>query len=130
VFVRRSDNKLYPCLYEDKSGNFLKYGHRYPLESICADAKLSHSDRSHLPVSSSKKAANIFVLTQKYKQSPPKMNALLEALDIFNSKGSGIVKQMECNFGQYDGHIVIMGSGGSHKILGNFAPTTKSSKNE
>jgi hypothetical protein len=58
------------------------------------------------------------------------MNALLEALDIFNSKESGIVKQMECNFGRYDGHIVIMGSGGSHKILGNFAPTTKLSKND
>jgi hypothetical protein len=79
VYIRRSDKKLYPYLYENNG--FLKLGHRYPIHSICADAKLSHSDRAHAPLSTSDEAENIIVLTQKYKQCPAKMNALLDALD-------------------------------------------------
>jgi hypothetical protein len=32
------------------------------------------------------------------------------------------------HFGKFNGRITIMGSGGSHKILGNFSPTPKCSK--
>jgi hypothetical protein len=37
---------------------------------------------------------------------------------------------MQRDFGCYSGKISIMGSGGSHKVMGNFAPTTKSTKND
>jgi hypothetical protein len=33
-------------------------------------------------------------------------------------------------YGQYEGKISIYGSGGSNKVFGNFAPTTKCSKND
>jgi hypothetical protein len=133
IYIRRSDKQLYPCLYENNNG-FLKYGHRFPIESICADAKLSHTDRTHAPLSTSDEAENIIVLTQKYKQSPAKMDTLLDALDLYTRT---VEEDVNCNkmenrvhFGCYDGKITIMGSGGSHKVMGNFAPTTKSTKNE
>jgi hypothetical protein len=129
VYVRRSDKKLYPCIYEDSNGSFMKYGFRYPIESICADAKISHTDRYHPPLSMSNKAANIVVLTQKYKQCPPKIDALLQSLDMFNTTKKEMVFA-DTNFGEYNGCITIMGSGGSHFVLGNFAPTANSTKDD
>jgi hypothetical protein len=64
VSIRRADGSVYPCLYQQNTGELLNYGHRYPMHTILADAKLLHNDRVHAPISTSHKAANIIVLTQ------------------------------------------------------------------
>jgi hypothetical protein len=58
-------------------------------------------------------------LTKRYKQCPSKINALINAFEQNNS-----------TYGTYDGRITIMGSGGSHKLMGNFAPTMLSTKHD
>jgi hypothetical protein len=63
--------------------------------------------------------ANVIVLTKRYKQCPSKINALIDAFEQNNS-----------TYGMFDGRITIMGSGGSHKLMGNFAPTTLSTKHD
>jgi hypothetical protein len=37
---------------------------------------------------------------------------------------------VHCDFGVYDGKITIMGSGGSNFVMGNFAPTPKTTKDD
>jgi hypothetical protein len=135
VYVRKSDGNLYPCLYEINDGEtthgLLEYGHRFPATAICADAKLLHKERVHAPIQSSDLSGNIIVLTHKYKQCPRKMDAILISLDEYNQKerynnpafvGSG--------FGEFDGKIAVMGSGGCNKVQGHFAPTSKCNKND
>jgi hypothetical protein len=46
------------------------------------------------------------------------------------TKGTQNKKKPQRDFGCFCGNISIMGSGGSHKVMGNFAPTTKSTKND
>jgi hypothetical protein len=43
---------------------------------------------------------------------------------------SSTCKIPQSGFGEYGGKISVMGSGGSNKVLGNFAPTPKCSKND
>jgi hypothetical protein len=131
VSIRRADGSVYPCLYELNNGELLNYGHRYPMHTILADAKLLHNDRVHAPISTSHKAANIIVLTQRYKQIPAKIDAVVEALDTYNSRSNENMSDCEIihnHFGKFNGRITIMGSGGSHKVLGNFSPMPKCSK--
>jgi hypothetical protein len=54
------------------------------MASICADAGVDHNDRKHPPIGLSEKAHNIVVLTQRYKQSPIQMDALIYSLDWWN----------------------------------------------
>jgi hypothetical protein len=127
VYIRKSDKKLYPCLYEINN-QVLHYGHRYHMNSVCGDAKLNHNHRTHAPVSTSENAANIVVLTKRYKQCPKKIDALTNSLDKYNT--SVVDRQFNIDYGKFDGRITIMGSGGSHKLMGNFAPTTKTTKHD
>jgi hypothetical protein len=135
VYVRKSDGNLYPCLYEINDGHtrhgLLEYGHRFPAMAICADAKLLHKDRVHVPIQSSELSGNIIVLTHKYKQCPIKMNAILSALDEYNSKEAEQCPHfIGTGFGAFDGKLSVMGSGGSHKVQGHFAPTSRCHKND
>jgi hypothetical protein len=136
VYIKRSDGKLYPCLYETNDiGNLhvlLNYGKRYPAADICADARLLHKDRVHAPIHTSEFSGNIIVLTQKYKQRPDMINAVLDSLNKYNAQQMCEHLQQVPNtgFGEYGGRISIMGSGGSNTVLGRFAPTTKCHKND
>jgi hypothetical protein len=62
------------------------------------------------------------------------MDALLDALDEYTSMANEVCTEnktgTQCDFGCYSGKISIMGLGGSHKIMGNFAPTTKCTKDD
>jgi hypothetical protein len=98
------------------------------MNSVCGDAKLNHNHRTHAPVSTSENAANIVVLTKRYKQCPKKIDALTNSLDKYNT--SVVDRQFNIDYGKFDGRITIMGSGGSHKLMGNFAPTTKMTKHD
>jgi hypothetical protein len=138
VFIRRADGKLYPCLYEFNStisssgGTLLKYGQMYSANKVCVDANLHHKDRSHVPVGTKVSSGNIVILTRKYKQDTKKIDAYLSALDRFDiiDDVNGRETSKEPNYGFYDGRITIFGSGGSNNVLGNFAPTGQSSKND
>jgi hypothetical protein len=129
VYIRRSDGKLYPCIYDIDTpllrNMLLKYGHRYPSATICAGADVQHGDRSHIPIGTSVASGNIVILSKKYEQDPNTMDALISALDSYNDneKVSGTYRY-NC-FGPYDGRITIFGSGGSNIVVGNFAPTTR-----
>jgi hypothetical protein len=130
VYIKQSDGNLYPCLYEMKGGNdhkLLTYGRRYPSASVCADARLLHKDRVHAPIHTSELSGNIIILTHKYKQCPTKIDAILVAPDRYNDTSP---INFDMGLGEFNGSISIMGSGGSNKVLGNFAPTTKSRKND
>jgi hypothetical protein len=131
VYIKQSDGKLYPCLYEtisDDGYKLLTYGHRYPSASVCADAGLKHKDRVHVPIHSSELSQNIIILTHRYKQCPNKIDAVITALNRYNNDTYPATFDM--GLGEFDGRISIMGSGGSNKVLGNFAPTTKSRKDD
>jgi hypothetical protein len=135
VYVKRADGKLYPCLYEiTNSGNrhgLLNYGHRYPSSAVCADARLRHKDRMHAPIQTSELRQNIIVLTHRYKQIPARIDSLVDALDRYNDQqthDNGSL--MGIDFGKFDGHITILGSGGSNAIQGKYAPTTKCRKDD
>jgi hypothetical protein len=127
VYVRKSDNNLYPCLYEIDE-QLLDYGQRYPMNFVCSDAKLVHNHRTHAPISTSETSANVVVLTKRYKQCPIKIDALTDSLDKYNKPPEN--RKRNLDYGKFDGRITIMGSGGSHKLMGNFAPTTKTNKDD
>jgi hypothetical protein len=118
VYIRKSDGQLYPCLYEIDD-HLLTHGQRYTMSHVCRDAQLGHNDRAHVPISTVVTSANVIVLTKRYKQCPSKIDALINAFEQNNP-----------TYGTYDGRITIMGSGGSHKLMGNFAPTTLSTKHD
>jgi hypothetical protein len=127
---------MYICQVGNEIGNkhdLLHYGKRYPAADICADARLLHKDRvHHAPIHTSEFSENIIVLTQKYKQSPAMINAVLDSLNKYNAQQMYDHPQQVPNagFGEYGGRISIMGSGGSNTVLGHFAPTTKCHKND
>jgi hypothetical protein len=116
------------------SGNqrcLLTYGQRYPLAVVCADARLRHKDRVHTPIRTSELRQNIIVLTHRYKQIPAKIDALINSLDRYNKKEMSDESSLAVlDFGKYDGHITVLGSGGSNNVLGQFAPTTKCRKDD
>jgi hypothetical protein len=135
VYIRRSDDKLYPCLYEmdndENQHGLLTYGHRYPLSAVCADACLKHKHRVHAPISTSEFSGNIVVLSQRYKQCPAKIDELVVALDESSMADDNLKNpDVGSGYGKFGGNITIMGSGGSNRIMGHFAPTTKSSKDD
>jgi hypothetical protein len=130
VFVCRSNGQVYPCLYEI-GGRLLKYGEKYPMAIVCADAGLTHSDRSHVPIGIAENSGNIVILSKKYKQNPLKIDALLAALEsYYNSRCSNLTEGCNKDLGEFGGNITIFGSGGSNTVLGSFAPTTKCTKDD
>jgi hypothetical protein len=135
VYVKRSDGNVYPCLYEINDGKtkhgLLEYGHRFSTSAICADAGVRHKRRVHCPISTSDSSANIIILTHKYKQCPTRIDAIISALDNYNEKEyASTVTFIGNGYGDFGGRLSIMGSGGSNKVQGHFAPTPKSSKND
>jgi hypothetical protein len=90
VYIRRADGNIYPCIYDMNSPSsrniLLNYGHRYPSSTICADADVRHKDRSHVPIGTSMSSGNIIILSRKYKQAPKKIDALILALNAYNTK--------------------------------------------
>jgi hypothetical protein len=129
VYIKQSDGNLYPCLYETSENHhgLLTYGRRYPSATVCANARLLHRDRVHAPIHTSELSGNIIILTHKYKHCPAKIDAVIAALNNYNDTSH---VDDAFDFGDFNGRISIMGSGGSNKVLGNFAPTTKSQKND
>jgi hypothetical protein len=59
------------------------------------------------------------------------MDAYLSTLDQYNSIEDVNDREIskELKYGLYGGQITIFGSGGSNNVLGNFAPTGQSTKN-